>query len=157
MLFRSGETGPTGETGSTGTIWNWYAEFESITSTLRGDYLTLDNILNVGDLTTLSSDAQTITLTAGYVYLINYIVRGKPAAAGDYIEILPYINNLSQLWYSGVNSSTNSTMAGICSVSGGFIIQAADTTTLKFQLMTDSTTVPVSITGDISIIPFAKV
>lgn len=100
------------------------------------------------------SSGNTVILPAGCVYKVEYIIQAVLPDIG-FITVVPVINNVLQTNLSStVNSYTGGT--GTFSVSGGFLIEATQATTLALEFLTDQATTG-AVTGTLSIVAVSDI
>lgn len=96
------------------------AQFSLVTSPSSGENISLVEAWNYGSGIVLSNDT-TITLSAGKLYEISYVFLAT-TEAGNYFEILPYINGTPRLLYAAMGTAGNNRNA---STSASFLIREA--------------------------------
>ena len=150
----TGPTGPTGPQGPPGSFINAYAQYLTFNRVSNGSLIEFIPNYNVGDLTSLSSDGNTITLAAGYTYQVCYVLEAiNPSDFRFQIESIidGSIDIFSQ------TSSSNIAIDGIAigSTSSCFLVVANNDTNISLMFSTSSTT-PLEVTGSINIYPIAS-
>ena len=150
----TGPTGPTGPQGPPGSFINAYAQYLTSNRVSNGSLIEFIPNYNVGDLTSLSSDGNTITLAAGYTYQVCYVLEAiNPSDFRFQIESIidGSIDIFSQ------TSSSNIAIDGIAigSTSSCFLVVANNDTNISLMFSTSSTTT-LEVTGSINIYPIAS-
>lgn len=154
-----GPTGPTGSIGPTGPIGpsgqpnTSYAQYIVNANPTSGSYLPFLLQFEEGGLANLQGEEQ-ISLTQGYIYLINYTLYATPGI-NSYFQIIPYLNNSPALFYSTLATSNANTRNAF--LSGSFIVNFTVTTNtlLGFRLTYPADVTNIDITGVICITPIA--
>lgn len=144
-----GEQGPPGAAGWKNTA---YAQYGITASPPSHNYLPYYPVWGAGGLTSLPTD-ETIQLMPGYVYMISFVFLATPEA-GNYYQLLPYLNGSPRLLYSALGNAGSGRTA---SVSASFLTNEALYDPLDFSLLL---TYPdsvrnIDITGAVSIYPVA--
>lgn len=159
----TGVTGPTGATGSTGVIGptgatggfiNAYAEYNVMDSVTNGNFVSMIQYYDVGNLTSVSADELTLTVKAGYVYEVCYTLQGSMTNQSIQYQINTYINGVFQLSLPTAAANTDASRNGICSVSCCFFVIAKKDSTIQFKMATALTT-RIDFAGSVFIRPFA--
>lgn len=149
----AGAPGPPGPIGPSGQPNTSYAQYIVNANPASGSYLPFILQFEEGGLANLQGEEQ-ISLTQGYIYLINYTFYATPGI-NSYFQILPYLNNSPALFYSTLATSNASTRNAF--LSGSFIVNFTITTNtlLEFRLTYPADTTNIDITGVICITPIA--
>ena len=150
----TGPTGPTGPQGPPGSFINAYAQYLTFNRVSNGSLIEFIPNYNVGDLTSLSSDGNTITLAAGYTYQVCYVLEA--ISPSDFrFQIESIIDGSIDIFSQ--TSSSNIAIDGIAigSTSSCFLVVANNDTNISLMFSTSSTT-PLEVTGSINIYPIAS-
>lgn len=147
-----GIPGPRGEQGPPGWQNIAYAQYGVTASPPSNSFLPFYPILGAGGLTSLPAD-ETIRLLPGYAYMITYVFLATPEA-GNFYQLLPYLNGSPRLLYSSMGTAGNNRNASTCAA---FLTNEALYEPLDFSL---SLTYPdgvrnIDISGAVSIYPVA--
>ena len=148
-----GVTGPTGPQGPTGSLINAYAKYGTIGRLSNGSLVPFTPEYNVGNLTSVSSDGNTITLAPGYTYQVCYTLESS--SPSDFrFQITDIINGSLDIFSQ--TASSNVAINGIATGSAAtcFLVVANDPTTLSLRYSTSSNT-PLQVGGNITIHPIA--
>ena len=149
-----GVTGPTGPQGPPGSFINAYAQYLTFNRVSNGSLIEFIPNYNVGDLTSLSSDGNTITLAAGYTYQVCYVLEA--ISPSDFrFQIESIIDGSIDIFSQ--TSSSNIAIDGIAigSTSSCFLVVANNDTNISLMFSTSSTTT-LEVTGSINIYPIAS-
>lgn len=95
------------------------------------------------------SDSTTITLAPGRLYEITYVTIATPEA-GNFYEIVPYINGTLRLLYAAMGTAGNNRNASTCAA---FLIDEAANAeaTISFSITYPETVRNIDLTGVISV------
>lgn len=131
---------------------NFYAQFGVNANPASGSNLPFFTVFNEGDRITADGSG-IITLPAGYMYHIDYLFLATPEA-GNYFQIVPYINDSPGLLYSFLSPAGSNRNS---SASGGFLTNQAlsQAASLRFVLTYPPETNNIDISGAVSIMPLA--
>lgn len=144
--------GPTPEPESPAPHNKAYAQYGVSSNPASNTNLPIFEIFESGNLTSMASPSS-ITLKAGYVYLIDYILLATPGA-NSYFQIVPFINGSAGLLYSAfANSNTNQNASA--SASFTTVTALEQDAVLEFRLTYPASNRNIDISGAISITPVA--
>lgn len=109
---------------------------------LNGNYFNQDHLdfqyqFNVGNLIAINSEAKTIELKEGYIYLITYTFT-TPLASDHQNVITPLINQRDYYFYQ---NSTQSAKDGTITNASSFLLYADQPLTLQLRFNSDDPTV----------------
>ena len=144
-----GEQGPPGTEGWKNTA---YAQYGIAASPPSHNYLPYYPVWGAGGLTSLPTD-ETIQLMPGYVYMISFVFLAVPDA-GNYYQLLPYLNGSPRFLYSVLAAAGSGRTA---SASAPSLTNDALYEPLDFSLLLTypDTVRNIDITGAVSIYPVA--
>lgn len=128
------------------------AQFTMISSPATNERIPLTEAWNYGSGITLSNN-NTITLAPGRLYEISYVTLATPEA-GNYYEIIPYINDTIRLVYAAMGTAGSNRDA---SASATFLINEATNAaaTISFNITYPETVRNIDLSGVVSISSFA--
>lgn len=133
---------------------NFYAQFGVFSNPESGSYLSFYEIFRRGDGISLEN-SDTIVLTPGYLYLIDYIFLATPEP-GNFMQIIPAINGIFRLQYSffAPAGSERDTSA-----SGGFTTNEAivDEARIQMQITYPESVNNIDISGSVSVTPLMRI
>lgn len=132
---------------------DFYAQFGVASSPPSGSNLPFYEVFKSGDGIYLE-DEETIILTQGYLYLIEYLFIATPEP-GNYMEIVPGINGtlrLNYAFFAPAGSAKN------VSASGGFTTNEAakSDARLTMNLTYPAEVRNIDISGSVSVTPLMK-
>lgn len=132
---------------------DFYAQFGVASSLSSGSNIPFYEVFKSGDGIYLE-DEETIILTQGYLYLIEYLFIATPEP-GNYMEIVPAINGTPRLNYAFFAPAGN---ARNVSASGGFTTNeaAAAEARLTMRLTYPAEVRNIDISGSVSVTPLMK-
>lgn len=150
----TGVTGPTGATGPTGNLPDAYARYITSGRVSNNSLIGLTPDYNVGNLTSLSPDGNTINLAPGYVYQVCYTLEGTNPSDFRF-QVLNVVNGSFDIFSQ--TSSSNMAMDGsaIGSASTCFLVIARNPSTVSLRFSTNSATSP-AVTGNVTVHPIAS-
>lgn len=133
---------------------NFYAQYGVATNGPSGSLLPYQQIFRQGDQIELEG-RDTIVLSRGYLYLIDYIFLATPEA-NSYMQIVPRIDGSLRSYYAffAPSGSERNTSA-----SGSFTTNEAANgeIRLSFVLTYPSTVNNIDLTGSVSITPLMRI
>lgn len=145
----NGATGPTGATGATGAIaTNQNAQFlVNATSLTNNTLIPFSNSFTNGSDITFPA-ATSISLAAGHVYSVTFLVRATVALAGS-IAVTPQVNAVSQPDFA---TSATTTLTGLTvSVSATFLVNTLATSAATVGLLYSATLLANSPVGVVTV------
>ena len=149
-----GITGPTGATGPTGGLINAYAKYGTFGRLSNGSSVPFTPVYNVGNLTSVSSDGNTITLAPGYTYQVCYTLESS--SPSDFrFQITDIINGSIDIFSQTASSNVAINGIAVGSAATCFLVVANDPTTLSLRYSTSSNT-PLQVGGNVTIHPIAS-
>lgn len=149
-----GPTGATGPQGPTGTFINAYAKYVTIGRLSNGSVITFTPLYNVGNLTSISSDGNTITLAPGYTYQVCYTLEAI-SSSNFRFQIVDVIDGTLDFFSKTASSNIAIDGVAIGSVSTCFLVVADNATNISLRFSTNSTAL-LEVTGNINIHPIAS-
>lgn len=156
----TGPTGPiglsvTGPSGPTGGLATAYAQYIVSGDYANGSLFDYIPMYEVGGRTSLTG-TDTITLAAGYVYQISFVLLSA-AGVGQYIQVTPYFNGIIQTFYSTASSNSTPNTNGVTSVSASFITETTLNTSVGITIkLATSSTASLDTSGVVTIIPITN-
>ena len=149
-----GVTGPTGPQGPTGGLINAYAKYGTIGRLSNGSLVPFTSVYNVGNLTSVSSDGNTITLAPGYTYQVCYTLESS--SPSDFrFQITDIINGSIDIFSQTASSNVAINGIAVGSAATCFLVVANDPTDVSLRYSTSSNT-PLQVGGNVTIHPIAS-